>query len=159
MPSPTRSTKSTKPKRASTGKCKTSPIRMSAAHSRDKAMELRLKGWHYRDIAKAIGLSLARTYDAVSEGLAALNASTQEKATEVRQLETDRLDIMLKALGPKIAQGDTTAITTALRIQERRSKLWGLDQKDEESSLEKALAALLTQPAATDKDTDDDEDA
>lgn len=137
------------------GKCKTSPSRMTAAVARDKAMALRLKGWHYRDIAKELGYSAARSYYLVSEALATLAAHTTEKAIEVRQIETDRLDAMLRALAPKIARGDTQAIGTALRVQERRAKLWGLDQQEKESSLEKALAQLLTTPAT--KEEDDDE--
>ena len=55
-------------------------------------------------------------------------ANDHSEGTEaVRQLELNRLDQMLFTLYPQILQGDQGAINTALRIEERRASLLGLD--------------------------------
>ena len=55
-------------------------------------------------------------------------ANSQSEGTEaVRQLEIQRLDQMLFPIWQQVISGDVQAITTALRIQERRANLLGLD--------------------------------
>jgi hypothetical protein len=61
-----------------------------------------------------------------------LAEQTMEKADHLRQLEARRLDRMLVALDDQIEAGDPTAINAALRIMERRSKLFGLDAPDQQ---------------------------
>lgn len=48
-------------------------------------------------------------------------------AEEVRTLEVARLDAMLLALWPQVKQGNQGAIEKALKVEERRAKLLGLD--------------------------------
>ena len=50
-----------------------------------------------------------------------------ESTEAVRQLELQRLDQMLFPIWPQVLTGDQGAISTALRIQERRASLLGLD--------------------------------
>ena len=45
----------------------------------------------------------------------------------LRELEVQRLDAMLGAVWDNVLQGDAGAVSTALKISERRSRLLGLD--------------------------------
>lgn len=135
---------------------RTATARVSAATRREEALAHRLSGKTYWQIRDAMGISQGRAYQLVAEALKMLNESCIEKAQDVRVFETARLDQMMTALQPGIDRGDTKAITAALRVMDRRAKLWGLDQQEKESSLEKALAALLSQPTEPQEGDQDD---
>lgn len=90
-----------------------------------RALDLRRAGKTYDAIARDLGyFDRAAAHKAVQQ---ALEERIREPAEEVRKLETDRLDAMLEALWPKVLDGQDKSIGTALRIMERRSRLWGLD--------------------------------
>ena len=90
-----------------------------------KALTLRKAGVGYWAIAEACGYKdHSGAWRAVK---AALKKTLQEPADELRTLELARLDDMLKAIAPHVAAGNLTAIDRALKIQERRSRLLGLD--------------------------------
>ena len=90
-----------------------------------KALELRKAGVSYQRIADALGYkSASGAHKAVHT---ALKKTLQEPADELRTLELARLDDMLKAIAPHVAAGNLTAIDRALKIQERRARLLGLD--------------------------------
>ena len=90
-----------------------------------KALTLRKAGAGYQAIADALGYKdHTGAWRAVK---AALKKTLQEPADELRQLELARLDDMLKAIAPYVAAGNLTAIDRALKIQERRARLLGLD--------------------------------
>lgn len=61
---------------------------------------------------------------------AALDRAYRPDVTEARQLEDGRLDDLLAAVYPKALRGDIGAANTAIRIGERRARLWGLDHAD-----------------------------
>jgi len=94
---------------------------------RVKALSLRRAGATYQQIAAATGVSLETAYSDVQAELSALRLQTVEDATAVRELELRRLDDYTRALTPRAAQGDIAAVTTLLKVQERRSKYLGLD--------------------------------
>ena len=57
---------------------------------------------------------------------------TAESADDLRTLEAERLDHLWQiAMTEAITNRDMRAIDTALRIQDRRAKLFGLDKADE----------------------------
>lgn len=109
-------------------------------------LELRKRGLAYRAIAAQTGYDVKTVHEAVKRCMAAV---TEEPAQEVRQLELERLDDMwtavMKVLEAKhftVSQGRIVylgdepleddgpvlaAVDRLLRIQERRSKLLGLD--------------------------------
>ena len=81
------------------------------------------------------------SYDQIAEELKLANRSVpwklfkfaikeviREPAEAVLTIELSRLDAMLSALWPRVADGDTQAIDRALRIMERRAAYLGLDQ-------------------------------
>ncbi len=102
-----------------------------------KALEYRKSGASYEQISRALGVSKAGAWKAVKRGLANLNKECAERAKEVRQIETLRLDKMWNSIYEDVLLGDPRAINTALRIMERRARLWGLDEKNEEEEREK----------------------
>lgn len=96
--------------------------------------QLRLAGHSYRAIE-----NITADLDGPTKGRRIPRSTAQELAeaeatdrvTPVRQavieMELDRLDAMFLAIAGRAAQGDVAAIDRALRIQERRARLLGLD--------------------------------
>lgn len=116
----------------------TAPRNLTAAEREVQALELRKTGMTYRGIAKEMRVSLDTAHKAVRRALNRIRAHANEDAAEVREIELERLDAMLKGLWQKCEAGDTQAIDRALRISERRAKLLGLDfalRRDTEESV------------------------
>ena len=99
----------------------------SAVERRAQALELRKRGMSYRQIGQELGVSRNTAHKYVTAELDELRAETRVSAEQLRDLELERLDQYLARLQPKIEDGDEKAIATALRVQERRAKLTGLD--------------------------------
>lgn len=101
---------------------------MDAAERRRQALELRKAGVDFRTIADRLGYEgPSGAHKAVTTALKALTA---EPAEELRTLELERLDAMLRSLWVRAtnAKGaDLGAIDRVLKIMERRAKLAGLD--------------------------------
>lgn len=92
---------------------------------RAKVLEMRLQGYTVTKIGETLGIS----HTLAAAHLAnALDSLVVENATQLRQMELERLDRMLTALDAGIGNGDPKAITAAIRISERRAKLLGLDK-------------------------------
>lgn len=115
-----------------------------------RAVDLRRQNLTYRQIAEQLGYSsTSRAYEAVQRGL---RDAIQEPADDLRRLELERLDEMARAAwkvlydrhlaisaggkvvrhpdtgAPLVDDGPTlAAIDRLLKIQERRTKLLGLD--------------------------------
>ena len=64
----------------------------------------------------------------------AIRDITKEPAKDVLELEVARLDAMLAGLWEKATDGDDKAVTSALRIMDRRAKYLGLDQAPEQDA-------------------------
>lgn len=94
-----------------------------------RALEERKAGLSYQEIAVKVGYrSASGAHAAVRK---ALKMTLQEPADELRKLEVARLDQMLSALWEKVKEGDTRAIEAALKVEERRARLLGLDEPSE----------------------------
>ncbi|WBP89526.1 hypothetical protein [Kitasatospora cathayae] len=95
---------------------------------RRAAVKLRIEGKSWQEIADLLG------YDSKGGACKDVSRALQKAVTdlalpleEYRQLELDRLDAMQEALWPKVLDGETRAMDTALRLMDRRAKLLGLD--------------------------------
>jgi hypothetical protein len=98
------------------------------------ALQLRRAGHSYTRIAETImrskekygvkGYTRASAYRDVQDGM---DGITVEPALDMLAAELDRLNAMTSAVWGKVMQGDTDAIRTVIRIQERRSRYLGLD--------------------------------
>lgn len=98
------------------------------------ALELRLNGVSYRDIARTIrerlnlrSYSAAAAYRDVSKYLHNVRAKCTETAEQILQMELMRLNAMRAAIAPRVAEGDLAAVDRELRIMEREAALLGLD--------------------------------
>ena len=90
-----------------------------------KALELRKEGHSYESISEQLGYSTrSASYKAVMRRLKEVD---RPAVSMLRELEVQRLDAMLYAMWNDVLQGDAGAVSTALQISERRSRLLGLD--------------------------------
>lgn len=100
---------------------------------RARALELRIQGLSYPEIAVALGnemgrsMSVATAYYDVQHSLLSLAKYHTSLAEQVRDLEVARLDIATQALMPAVAKGSTYAIDSLLKVMTRRATLLGLD--------------------------------
>lgn len=86
---------------------------------------MRLAGMTYRDIAKELGRTELTCRKLVKSALA---KATAESVDEYRQIEAERLDVLLVAIWKQaVVEKDLAAIDRVLKIMERRAKLFGLD--------------------------------
>jgi hypothetical protein len=120
---------------------------MMAARA-DQALDLRIAGATYRQIAAQLHCSAKTAYFDVQTALGALDAVIAKKAERVRDLEVARLDRLNVALAAGIKAGNPGAIFAAVKIMERRAKLLGLDapstaQVDLQVHMTDALLARL----------------
>jgi hypothetical protein len=97
------------------------------AERRMRALNLRKAGGSYRQIAQQLGVSLNTAWADVNAELLELREQTKADAAEVRDLELQRCDEMILGLWPAVRRGDPKAVSAAVRVSERRSKLLGLD--------------------------------
>jgi hypothetical protein len=97
------------------------------ASRRTKALDLAIAGASYRQIAAQTCVSIATAYDDVQAELGALDKMRGEQAERLRDLALKRLDKWTLALTPKAQQGDEKAVRVLVSIEDRRSKLLGLD--------------------------------
>jgi len=126
------------------GKNKTSSKLVRAATNRPIILKMRLEGHSLDDIAAHLGLARSTVHQSITTSLNKLHEEASSSAEQVRALEDARLDGMLKAIQPKVDQGDPRAIDTTLRIQARRAALWGLDLTKPMDSFAKAVTELLS---------------
>lgn len=93
---------------------------------------MRKQGATYDQIATELGLAnKASAFECVQR---AIKEIIKEPAKDVLELEVARLDAMLAGLWEKATDGDDKAVTSALRIMDRRAKYLGLDQAPEQES-------------------------
>ena len=95
------------------------------AGKQQRALELRNLGVDYDRIAKELGYS--DRSGAWRATKAALDRAVVEPAAEMRILQTTRLDLLTRQALAAVLAGQLDQIPNVLRIEKRRSDLWGLD--------------------------------
>jgi hypothetical protein len=108
-----------------------------------QALDLRIAGATYRQIATSLAVSLKTAYRAVQAALGELDDEVQQRAERLRELEAARLDRLNVALANGIKSGDPRAVVAAVRVMERRAKLLGLDAPTTISGPEGGPLAVL----------------
>lgn len=103
------------------------PEKVEARERRKYVLYLRRRGKSYETIAHELDISPTRAWQIVKAAYDELLLDTQRDTAEVRDQEVERMDAMLDAIWDRVKEGDEKAIDRALRIQERRAKLMGLD--------------------------------
>lgn len=90
-----------------------------------RALELRLTGMSYEDIATALGYAdRATAYRACT---AVLDRREAESADQMRTIEGAKLDKLEAKLWTLANAGDLAAIDRILKVMHRRANLYGLD--------------------------------
>ena len=98
------------------------------AERRAIALELRKAGGSYSEVARQLSVDVHTAHADVGAELAALRETTTDRAEELRDLELQRFDQMTASLWPQIQAGSPPAVTAAIRVSERRSRVLGLDE-------------------------------
>lgn len=91
------------------------------------SLQLRSAGHDYRKIAEVLGVSVKTAYYDVQEGLGYLREHEKVLAEDVKAIHLTRLDLMLSYIWPRVENGDTFAIGTALSVMQRQASLLGLN--------------------------------
>lgn len=100
----------------------------AAAVRQNRALELRMAGATYQQIADALGWSNKGTaWEAVQAALARDDAAVAGIREEYRALQLARTERMLRGIWTKVVAGDGPMYDRALRTLERQAKLLGLD--------------------------------
>ena len=117
------------------------PRNVEAAVRRARAVDLRASGATYQQIADTLGYdSKGTAHAAVTQGLAELG---RESAEELLAIELATLNRMQMPAFARAKQGDDQAISSVLKIMDRRAKLVGLDD------YEARMASVAEQNSAT----------
>lgn len=106
---------------------KSSASRLKAAENRQAVLQLRRAGFTYARISEQVGLSAGRCVKIVNACLAEFATDAAEQVEELRRLQLCRIDHALAAISAKISTGHLGAIDRMVRLEERRSRLLGLD--------------------------------
>jgi len=93
----------------------------------EEAWKLRLQGKSMRAIGEALGLSAGYVCQLLQKALEDKKEELVGTAEKHIANQAGRLDSMLEALWEKVQAGDPKAIAAAFAIEDRRSKLLGLD--------------------------------
>lgn len=101
-----------------------SPQQIRAAKREAEAVEMRLAGKTYADIAEALDCSVGTAHNYVAKAMYRWGSDTVE---QLRQIELRRLDVITEKLWEQVEYGDPAAIEQYLRVSDRRAKLVGLD--------------------------------
>lgn len=115
----------------------TRPQDIESAEKTNKAMQMRMAGFTYHQIGKALGFTKQRAHQIVTRELEAKNNETAETVSELRSLLNERYDSILarlwfKAL-PRPSADDkdpdlnTSYLDRILRIMEMVARLNGVD--------------------------------
>jgi len=104
------------------------PRAIAARLKGQQAIRLRVAGATISQIAEQLGYaSDSSAYKAIIRELEMTARYQRESNEAVRELELKRLDQMQFPIWQGVINGDTQSVATALRIQERRASLLGLD--------------------------------
>lgn len=114
---------------------------MTEGAQRKRAVELRLTGATYQQIADELGIAYQTAVNTVNRALADAVEADKDKLEELRQLEIDRLDRLWATYFPRatqeevwqegriIKQPNMAAANFCLKIAKRRAELVGLDKE------------------------------
>jgi hypothetical protein len=111
------------------GQSRTSQFGLKAAERARQALELRMAGITFPEIARALGYADASgAHRAVWR---ALDRLVREPADELRALQHARIEAAIRAIWPRVLRGDDRAILSLTRLLTREARLMGLDAPTE----------------------------
>lgn len=102
-----------------------SPAEVSAEVKKGQALDLRIAGANYREIARTLRISVSTAHEYVTEGLLELRNENAERIETLRQIEKTRLEGVLVKLWPK--RDNPRVADSIVRISESIRRLKGVD--------------------------------
>lgn len=96
-----------------------------------RILALFIAGWSERDIGRAPGVNLTgqRVHQIIKAEMKNEVRHQQLVSDQALALYTTRLDTLLRAVWPKVAQGDLKGIETARRILEQIGRLYDIEEE------------------------------
>jgi hypothetical protein len=117
------------------------PTRLCRAEKGRRALELRVKGYSFQEIADELGYADSRVAHNVVRD--ELEAAGVESVEEMRQIEGLRLGRVIRAIWPQVLRGDPEAIKTVSQIVGRWTGLFGLDARPEVAAESEARPIVI----------------
>jgi len=124
---------------------KTSKAKAGKQEKQEKALKLRIEGNSYRAIAKKMGCSRTQAHTYVVEALKESTSRIAKNADDLRDLELERLDTLIKGLYPKAKKGDPQAVDKILKVMDQRQKLTGIQAAPQ------VLGEIIAETGSVDK--------
>lgn len=117
---------------------------------RNKAIQLRVEGWSYREIADELKVSVSTAFGDVESVVERNKQEANENSEKARRIALHRIDVAVRGLMPKVKDGDARAAEVMAKLEERRAKLIGLDapEKRELTGADGGPLAVATPEAA-----------
>lgn len=132
---------------------KTKPETIEARMKAAKALELRMEGKSFDQIAEEAGYnSRQAAHDAVKR---ALDRIEREPADALVKLDLERLDVLWQIQYLNAQAGDVQAMAACMKIMERRARLLGLDapiKTDNKTEVSGKEGVLVIGPTMTPED-------
>lgn len=110
------------------------------------ALDHRLKGLSYREIADEMGMDRSTVYRYVHAAIKRIQKKYTEKANTLVTMERQKLDKLEVCLLKATRDGDIKAATVMLKIMERRAKLLGLDEPSKSEVKLDAVEVSIKKP-------------
>ena len=106
-----------------------------------RAVELRARGWTYKEIAGDLKCGTTHISHLLTMGLKQINEKHDHTVAEFREREWAATQLLLERYLPLALDGDTDAFDRVLRLLERRAKYRGLDviHKEDKNAIAGAL--------------------
>ena len=106
-----------------------------------QAIELRKQGYQWQEIAERCGIAggKAGAYKLVNQ---ALKSNLREASEDFRELLSQRLDDLYRAVAPKALTGDTWSVDRCLAIIDRMKQLHNLDIRSDQSPAQAQMVVI-----------------
>jgi len=106
---------------------------------RYKVVELRRQGYSYEEIARTLGCTTVTASEDAKQVMGMAIKEFSETTEEMRQMEIERYDALLRFYQPLAEAGNLAAAGLSLQISDRRRKLLALDKPEEKNQQETAI--------------------
>jgi hypothetical protein len=125
------------------------PSRIVSKEKQRRAIELRLAGATFQQIADQLGY--ADHTGARAACVAAMGELIIEPTAELRVMQYERLNAMLLRLWPRVQAGDDSAMAMALRVMDKMDRLTGTEEPQKHEVAHTHEAAVLVIDGNTDE--------
>ena len=128
---------------------KTSPSKIAKTQRQTEALELRVKHYSYREIAKELNVSSATAYKLVKSAYKKDMEKNEETSHESRKFEIESIMSVLKSIMPMVEENDLGAIETYVKLMKHLSSLTGSQMPTKTELSGKDGAAIKTDQVLT----------